>query len=64
MKNLPLKIGGRQGVGSVLAEGIKPASQELNMVDDAVHVKGMELVGYDPGVLKEIGLAFAVRERE
>jgi aldehyde:ferredoxin oxidoreductase len=63
VENLLLKIVRRQGVGGVLAEGIKPASEELGMVDDAVHVKGMEPAGYDPRVLKGMGLAFAVSER-
>ena len=63
VKNLILKIVRRQGVGGVLAEGIKPAAEELDMVDDAIHVKGMEPAGYDPRVLKGMGLAYAVSER-
>ncbi len=57
------KIVNRQGVGGVLAEGIKPAAEELDMQNDIVHVKGMEPAGYDPRVLKGMGLAYAVCER-
>jgi len=57
------KIVKREGIGGLLAEGIKPASEELGMEDFAVHVKGMEPPGYDPRVLKGMGLAYAVSDR-
>ena len=57
------KIVRREGIGGLLAEGIKPASEELGMEDSAVHVKGMEPPGYDPRVLKGMGLAYAVSDR-
>lgn len=57
------KIVKRQGVGGILAEGIKPAAEELNMQAISVHVKGMEPAGYDPRALKGMGLAYAVSER-
>ena len=63
VSNLIHKIVQRQGVGRILAEGIKLAAEELDMQDDAVHVKGMEPAGYDPRVLKGMGLAYAVCER-
>ena len=53
----------REGVGGLLAEGIKSASEELGLEDLAVHVKGMEPAGYDPRVLKGMGLAYAVSDR-
>jgi len=61
--NLIQKIVTRQGVGKILAEGIKPAAEELDMQDDVIHVKGMEPAGYDPRILKGMGLAYAVSER-
>lgn len=61
--NLIKKIVNRQGVGGILAEGIKPAAEELDMQNDIVHVKGMEPAGYDPRILKGMGLAYAVSER-
>jgi aldehyde:ferredoxin oxidoreductase len=36
------KISRREGIGALLAEGIKNASAELGLEDIAVHVKGME----------------------
>jgi aldehyde:ferredoxin oxidoreductase len=57
------KIVRREGVGGLLAEGIRSASEELGMEDVAVHVKGMEPAGYDPRALKGMGLAYAVSDR-
>ncbi len=57
------KIAYRQGIGAVLAEGIKKAAQTWGMEDIAIHVKGMEPAGYDPRVLKGMGLAYATSDR-
>jgi len=57
------KIALRQDVGGLLAEGIRPASEELGLEDIAVHVKGLEPSGYDPRALKGMGLAYAVADR-
>ena len=57
------RIGRREGIGDLLAEGIRPASRELGLEDIAVHVKGMEPAGYDPRALKGMGLAYAVSDR-
>ena len=57
------KIVRREGIGDLLAEGIRPASEELGLEDIAVHVKGMEPAGYDPRSLKGMGLAYAVSDR-
>jgi len=57
------KIAARQGVGDILARGIGYAARNWNMEDMAVHVKGLELPGYDPRVLKGCGLAFATADR-
>jgi len=53
----------REGVGAVLAEGIKHAAKEWDLEDIAVHVKGLEPAGYDPRALKGMGLAYAVSDR-
>ncbi len=53
----------RNGLGGILALGIKEASKKLDMEKEAIHVKGMEPAGYDPRVLKGMGLAYAVSER-
>lgn len=68
--NQPEKMGAllhliarREGLGSILARGIKSASEELNMEDTAVHVKGLEPAGFDPRVLKGMGLSYATSAR-
>ncbi|MCG8529774.1 MAG: aldehyde ferredoxin oxidoreductase C-terminal domain-containing protein, partial [Desulfovibrionales bacterium] len=50
-------------LGGLLADGIKSAAKEMGMADQAIHVKGMEPAGYDPRVLKGMGLAYAVSPR-
>jgi aldehyde:ferredoxin oxidoreductase len=57
------KIVLRQDVGGLLAEGVRPASEELGLEDMAIHVKGLEPSGYDPRALKGMGLAYAVADR-
>ncbi len=57
------KIVRREGVGGLLAEGIRFAAKELDMEDIAIHVKGLEPPGYDPRVFKGMGLGFAVSDR-
>jgi aldehyde:ferredoxin oxidoreductase len=53
----------RKGVGEILAKGIKSAAEEWNMEDQAIHVKGLEPAGYDPRVLKGMGLAYGTSDR-
>lgn len=56
-------ISDREGVGEILANGIIPASRAWGLEDIAVHVKGMEPAGYDPRVLKGMGLTFSTSPR-
>ncbi|MCU0845488.1 MAG: aldehyde ferredoxin oxidoreductase family protein [Spirochaetes bacterium] len=56
-------IAAREGIGDVLAEGIRHAAREWGMEDRAVHVKGLEPAGYEPRVLKGMGLGYAVSDR-
>ena len=56
-------ISNREGIGEVLAQGIKHAAKEWDLEDIAVHVKGMEPAGYDPRSLKGMGLAYATSDR-
>ncbi|ADL19700.1 Tungsten-containing aldehyde:ferredoxin oxidoreductase [Acidilobus saccharovorans 345-15] len=54
----------RRGIGKVLAEGVKRASEMLNRGKDiAFHVKGLEMIQADPRALKGYGLGFAVASR-
>ncbi len=52
-----------RGLGATLAKGIKYASEALGMADQAIHVKGLEPAGYDPRVLKGMGLAYGTSDR-
>jgi aldehyde:ferredoxin oxidoreductase len=56
-------IARREGLGDVLADGIKPAAEALYLEDLAVHVKGLEPAGFDPRVLKGMGLSYATAAR-
>jgi len=56
-------IASNHGVGSILAEGIQSASRELGLEDIAIHVKGLEPGGFDPRVLKGMGLSYATSAR-
>lgn len=51
------------GVGEVLAKGIRFAADSWGMADQAIHVKGLEPAGYDPRVLKGMGLAYGTSDR-
>lgn len=53
----------RRGAGALLADGIKEAARRLDLEDLAIHVKGLEPAGYDPRVLKGMGLAYMTSTR-
>jgi aldehyde:ferredoxin oxidoreductase len=57
------QIAHRKGIGDILAKGIIHAAKKWGLEDVAVHVKGMEPAGYDPRVLKGMGLAYATSDR-
>ncbi|MEJ2153773.1 MAG: aldehyde ferredoxin oxidoreductase family protein [Desulfobacteraceae bacterium] len=57
------KMAHREGIGHILADGIVPAARQWGLESLAVHVKGMEPAGYDPRVLKGMGLTFATAPR-
>jgi aldehyde:ferredoxin oxidoreductase len=52
-----------EGVGAVFAKGIKSAARELDLEDIAIHVKGLEPAGFDPRVLRGMGLSYATSAR-
>jgi aldehyde:ferredoxin oxidoreductase len=58
-------IAGRQGIGALLAEGSKRAALEIGNESSywAMHVKGLELPGYEPRSLKTMALGLAVSPR-
>ncbi len=53
----------KKGMGAVLAEGIRHAAKVWEMEDIAIHVKGLDPAGYDPRILKGMGLAYATSDR-
>lgn len=57
------EISFRKGSGAVFSDGIIAAAESLGMADAAIHVKGMEPPGYDPRVLKGMGLGYATSAR-
>jgi aldehyde:ferredoxin oxidoreductase len=57
------KIARREGIGAVLSEGIVEASKAWGLEDVAIHVKGLEPAGYEPRVLKGMGLSYATSDR-
>lgn len=57
------KIARKEGIGAVLAEGIRHAARQWDLEDFAIHVKGMEPGGYDPRFFKGMGLAYATSDR-
>ena len=57
------KIARREHIGEFLAQGILAAAKKWDLEDIAVHVKGLEPPGYDPRVLKGMGLGYATSDR-
>jgi aldehyde:ferredoxin oxidoreductase len=59
------KIGHREGIGDLLAEGSRAASRQIGQGSEqwALHVKGLELPGYDPRKLPTLALGLAVATR-
>ena len=53
----------KKGNGAVLAEGIRHAAKVWGMDDIAIHIKGLDPAGYDPRILKGMGLAYATSDR-
>jgi aldehyde:ferredoxin oxidoreductase len=58
-------IAARSGLGALLAEGSRRAALEIggDSSDWAMHVKGLELPGYEPRGLKTMALGLAVSPR-
>ncbi len=53
----------RRGLGADLADGSRAASKQYGGEDFAIHVKGMELPGYDPRGAFGQGLSYATANR-
>lgn len=59
------KIGRREDIGDILADGVKVAAEKIGKDSDkyAQHIKGLEVTGYDLRSLKTAALSFAVSFR-
>jgi aldehyde:ferredoxin oxidoreductase len=59
------EIGARQGLGELLAEGTRRAAQRVGggSAAFALHVKGLELPGYEPRTMQAMALGLAVNSR-
>lgn len=58
-------MGKREGIGDMLADGVKFAAEKIGKGSDklACHIKGVEVTGYDLRCLKTAALGFAVSFR-
>ena len=58
-------IAEQRGIGRLLSEGSKRSSEQIGKSSDewAMHVKGLEMPGYDPRKLKTMALGLAVSTR-
>jgi aldehyde:ferredoxin oxidoreductase len=59
------KIGGREGLGWILGEGVKRAAESIGglALEFALHVKGLELPAHDPRAHNSVGLGYATASR-
>jgi len=55
-------IGRREGIGDILAEGTKRAAERIGKGSEqyAMHVKGLEMPGYEPRSMKALGMNYAL----
>jgi len=65
MVEMVRKISFREDVGDLLAEGVKRASEKIGQGSDhfAMHIKGLEVTGYEIRGLKTCALGYAVSRR-
>ncbi|HSB05792.1 MAG TPA: aldehyde ferredoxin oxidoreductase family protein [Thermodesulfobacteriota bacterium] len=57
------KMAYQKGIGRILSQGVRHAAAVWGMEEEAIHVKGLEPAGFDPRVLKGMGLAYATSDR-
>ena len=57
-------ISARDGIGDVLADGVKKASEQIGKGSEsfAVHVKGLEVPAWDPRGRRGLGISYATAE--
>ncbi len=54
-------IANREGIGDLLADGVKKAAEKISYGSEkyAMHVKGLEIPGYDPRKMKKTALSIS-----
>jgi len=60
---IPALITNREGIGAELALGVEALAVKYGGTDFAMHVKGLEISGYDPRGSWGMGLAYATADR-
>jgi aldehyde:ferredoxin oxidoreductase len=60
---IPRLVAYQKGIGKELCQGVKKLAKKYNTADFAMHVKGLELPGYDPRGSWAMGLAYATASR-
>jgi aldehyde:ferredoxin oxidoreductase len=60
---MPRLVAFKEGIGQELCLGVKKLSQKYGGTEFAMHVKGLELPGYDPRGSWGMGLAYATASR-
>jgi len=65
MVEMVRKIACREDIGDLFAEGVKRASEKIGQGSEhfAMHIKGLEMTGYDVRSLKTCALGYAVSRR-
>ena len=60
---MPTLIATKEGVGAELAQGVRAMSEKFGGTDYAMHVKGLEIPGYEPRGSWSMGLAYGTSDR-
>jgi aldehyde:ferredoxin oxidoreductase len=65
LKPMVEKIAKQEGIGGILSKGVRTAAQELGQSSEryAMHVKGLEMPGYDPRAFYGMALNLATTSR-
>ncbi|MCL4535231.1 MAG: aldehyde ferredoxin oxidoreductase family protein [Bacteroidetes bacterium] len=63
MLEMVRQMGERRGLGELLGQGVRQASEKIGGQDFAVHVKGMELPMHDPRCFSSVAVGYATANR-
>ena len=57
------QIAHRQGLGDILADGVRAAAKKLGSEEMAIHVKGLEIAMHDPRAFVDMAVNYATANR-